>query len=260
MKTSTRFTLQILFFSVICVAQGEPDNLRLFLLIGQSNMAGRGKVEAQDKIPHPRVFVLTKELSWIPAIDPLHFDKPGAGVGLGSSFARTLADADPHAVIGLIPAAVGGTSLSQWRPGGELYTAAVRRTREALKHGALAGILWHQGEGDSSPAAAETYPDRFARMIARLRADLDAPDVPVIVGETGRFRDDCRAINEALSTIPKTVPGCAFASAEGLADRGDKVHFDAGSLRIFGRRYADAWLVMTRGKNTPRADKAEAQP
>lgn len=232
-----------------CFAQAEPENLQLFLLIGQSNMAGRGKIEAQDKIPHPRIFVLTRDLSWIPATDPLHFDKPEAGVGLGSSFARTVAEADSRVMIGLIPAAVGGTSLSQWKPDGQLYTDAVVRAREAMKRGVLAGILWHQGEGDSSPAAAKTYPDRFARMISRLRADLNAPDVPVIVGETGRFRADCHAINEALSTLPKTMSKCVFVPAEDLNDKGDKVHFDAKSLRIFGRRYADAWLLLTKAEN-----------
>src|SRR4051812_29800346 len=71
-----------------------PERMQLFLLIGQSNMAGRGAVEASDKVPHPHVFVLTKDLSWAPATDPLHFDKPDiVGVGLGLTFGRTIADA-----------------------------------------------------------------------------------------------------------------------------------------------------------------------
>jgi hypothetical protein len=73
-----------------------PANTKLFLLIGQSNMAGRGAIEEQDKVVHPRVFVQTRDLSWAPALDPLHFDKPRlAGVGLGSTFGRVVADAHP---------------------------------------------------------------------------------------------------------------------------------------------------------------------
>ena len=45
------------------------------MLIGQSNMAGRGAVEAQDKKPHPRVLMLNKAGDWVPAVYPLHFDK-----------------------------------------------------------------------------------------------------------------------------------------------------------------------------------------
>ena len=64
------------------------ENFHLYLLVGQSNMAGRGKVTEQDKETHPRVLVFNKQGKWAPAVDPLHFDKPGiAGVGLGKSFA-----------------------------------------------------------------------------------------------------------------------------------------------------------------------------
>lgn len=225
-------------------AAAPSESMQLFLLIGQSNMAGRGPVEPQDKIVHPRVFMLTKELTWVPATDPMHFDKAIAGVGPGSSFARTVADAEPNAIIGLIPAAVGGTSLDQWKPGGALYTAAVTRAREAMKHGKLAGILWHQGESDSASAKAATYAAHFAAMIAQLRSDLNAPEVPLIVGETGRFRTDAAEINAVIATLPKTVPHCAFVSAEGLTDKGDKLHFDSASARELGRRYARAWLTM----------------
>jgi hypothetical protein len=144
----------------------------------------------------------------------------------------------------LIPAAFGGTALDEWVPGGKLYTEAVARTREAMKRGKLVGILWHQGEADSAAPKAATYGERFSNMIAQLRLDLNAPDVPVVVGETGRFRAEPAAINAALAAIPKSVPHSAFVSAEGLTDKGDKTHFDTSSLREFGRRYAAAWSKL----------------
>src|SRR5690606_23928776 len=91
--------------------------MQLFLLAGQSNMAGRGDIEAQDSIVHPRIFVLNRDLEWVAAVEPLHFDKPVAAVGPGLSFARALADADPEAIIGLIPAAVGGSPITSWEAG-----------------------------------------------------------------------------------------------------------------------------------------------
>ena len=222
-----------------------PTDMKLFLLIGQSNMAGRGPIEPVDKVPHPRVFTLTKELAWVPAVDPLHFDKPErAGTGLGKTFGMVVAGAEPRAVIGLIPAAFGGSALDEWQPGQPHYVNAVARAKEAMKHGKLAGILWHQGEADSKPGLAATYADRFAKFIAQLRADLGAEDVPVIVGETGRFRPDAAGINAVLAALPARVPRCAFVAADGLADQGDKLHFDSASFREFGRRYAKAWLEM----------------
>ena len=227
-------------------AQSGPEGMKIFLLIGQSNMAGRGAVGPGDKVPHPRVFMLTKELTWTPAVDPMHFDKPErVGVGLGKTFGAVLAEADPQAMIGLVPAAFGGTSLDEWKPGDKLYANAVARAREAMKHGQLVGILWHQGEADSKPELAATYAVRFAKMITQLRADLGAENVPVIVGETGRFRPDGAAINAVLATLPQSVPHCAFVSAEGLADKGDHLHFDTPALHEFGRRYAQAWEKLT---------------
>ena len=233
--------------TLVASAQTPPANLQIFLLIGQSNMAGRGAVEAPDRIPHERVFMLTKELTWVPAVDPIHFDKPERiGVGLAKTFGAVVADADPTAVIGLVPAAFGGSALDEWMPGAPHYVNAVARAREALKHGRLAGILWHQGESDSAPDKAATYVGRFAKMIAQLRADLGAGEVPVIVGETGRFRADAAAINAALATVPASVPHCAFVPADGLGDKGDKLHFDTPALREFGRRYARAWQELVR--------------
>lgn len=219
-----------------------PRDLRLFLLIGQSNMAGRGAVEPQDQVPHPRVFMMNKKYAWVPAVDPVHYDKPERiGVGLGSTFARVIADERPDAAIGLIPAAFGGTSLDEWKPGGPLYNNALDRAKEAMAQGKLAGILWHQGESDAAPELAATYPERFTAMLAQLRKDLGAEEVPVVVGEIGRFVVGGEAINAALAKVPASVPRCALVSAEGLTDKGDQLHFDTASFRELGRRYAEAW-------------------
>ena len=98
------------------------EKFEIYLLIGQSNMAGRGKVDPATNKAHPRVLKLDKQGKWVPATDPLHFDKPKiAGVGPGSGFGPVIAEAKPGVTIGLIPAAVGGTPLSRWVKGGDLY-------------------------------------------------------------------------------------------------------------------------------------------
>ena len=225
-----------------------PADLQLFLLAGQSNMAGRGVVEAQDKAPIPRVYMLTKELEWKPAVDPLHFDKPDiAGVGLARSFARELTKSNPSVLIGLIPAAFGGTSLEEWKPGGKLYTTAVARARAAMKSGKLRGILWHQGEADSGKEEnAKSYRERWTKVIGSLCEDLNVANVPVIVGQLGEFYTGpfARTVDEQLAIIPLQVPRTAFVSSAGLKPKVDNVHFDAQSLREFGRRYAHAFLML----------------
>ena len=88
------------------------DDFHLFLLAGQSNMAGRGAIEAEDQVPHPRVLALNAAGEWVPAVAPLHWDKSVAGVGLGRSFGIALAEAEPDITIGLIPAACGGSPIA----------------------------------------------------------------------------------------------------------------------------------------------------
>jgi hypothetical protein len=219
-----------------------PAVTHVFLLIGQSNMAGRGRVEAVDLVPHPRVFSFAKDQRWTPAVDPIAFDKPGlAGVGPGCAFGRAVADAHSDWVVGLVPAAFGGTTLEEWQPGGRLYRDAVDRTRAALLGGArLAAVLWLQGESET-PQTAETYVARFSLMAASLRTDLNSRDVPIIVGELGRFVSVAPAMNPQLARLPAAIPNCGMVSSLGLTDKGDSLHFDSASARELGRRYARAF-------------------
>ena len=219
-----------------------PSDLQLFLLIGQSNMAGRGKVAPADEQTNPRILMLDKACAWVPAKDPVHFDKPKmAGVGLCSEFARCVAANAPGAKIGLVPCAFGGTSMDQWKPGSALYTNAVARMKVALQRGQLKGILWHQGEADSAVAKVATYPERFAAMIAQLRQDLGAEEVPVLVGELGHFRPSSAPFNAMLPQVAAAVRRCEVISAEGLGHGGDSLHFDRDALLLFGKRYFDAY-------------------
>lgn len=237
-------------FLACCAANAQPVDV--FLLIGQSNMAGRGLVSDADRTPIPGVFAFSKEKTWIPAVDPIHFDRPDrTGVGLARSFATTLLNMKAATSVGLIPAAYGGSALHEWVPGSAHYVNAVERTKAALaaSPGArLRGILWHQGEADANDEErAITYRLRFAKMITALRKDLGAENVPVIVGQLGEFvqakdYSQLHRLNAELATLPLHVPLAGFVSSQGLKDKGDQLHFDSPSLKEFGRRYALAWL------------------
>ena len=207
-------------------------------------MAGRGYLQAQDETTDADIWMLDEGEHWVLARDPIHFDSRFPGVGPGHQFARTLKQTEPAASIGLIPAAVGGTSLNQWRVGGELYDNAVARARQAMKHGHLRGILWHQGEAESRRSEIDSYPQRFAAMIAQLRTDLDAPDAPVVIGELFYGSEQSVRFNETVPTIAAAVPRCGWVSAQGLTDRGDDLHFSAASERKLGQRYAERFLKL----------------
>ena len=232
------------------------EKFHLFLLVGQSNMAGRGMVGQEDSIFHPRVLTLTKDEKWAPAIDPIHFDKEVAGVGLGRTFGITLADRNKEITIGLIPCATGGSPISVWRPGQEWYQTksypyddAIRRAKRAIKDGVLKGILWHQGSSDSKPGLAEEYEKNLKDLIKRFRKDINAPNVPFIIGQMGQFPGKLltpseKLVNEAHLSIAKESKLNGFVSSDGLTFNSDSIHFDARSQREFGHRYAEVYLKV----------------
>jgi hypothetical protein len=231
-----------------------PDpNFHIYLLLGQSNMAGRGPLTPDlQAAGHARVFVLNAQGQWVLAHHPLHFDKPAmAGVGPGLAFGVAMAEANPTIRIGLVPCAVGGTSIDKWQPGAydeatktHPYDDAVARIRAAMGCGVVRGLLWHQGESDTSPAATAAYLPRLAELIGRVRALTGQPGLPVVAGELGRFREANLPFNAQLPQLLTQVPHTALVSSEGLTDKGDKLHFDAASADELGRRYAARLLAL----------------
>lgn len=231
------------------------NKINVFLLAGQSNMAGRGNLSDVPPISDPRILMF-RDGRWMVAEEPIHQDKASAGIGLGVSFAASLLQSHPElAPIGLIPAAIGGSPMESWIPGAELFERAVALTRQALEvPSVLKGILWHQGESDAGTEEnAMLYPERFKKMAQAFREIFKDDQVPIIIGELGHFLQNypkCKhypAVNEQLRKLAETVPNCRFVSSEGLLDIGDSLHFNATSCREFGTRYAAAYSALELG-------------
>ena len=116
------------------------ERLDLFLLIGQSNMKGRGHMPDEPNRDPRFVMMHLRDDAWYVARHPLHlvgdaktFEKAdNAGVGPGLALATAVAAREPKARIGLIPCAVGGSPISQWQKGAKLYDEALRRAKLAL--------------------------------------------------------------------------------------------------------------------------------
>lgn len=260
--TSLFFTsAAIALLFTIAAPAAEPvklpakEKFHLYLLVGQSNMAGRGKVEAGDKKPVANLLMLNKDNQWVPAVDPLHFDKPAAGVGLGRTFGMEVLAADPTVTIGLIPCAQGGSPISTWVPGAYFdqtkshpWDDAIKRAKKAQESGVIHGILWHQGEGDSNEKAAPVYAGKLKALVEAFRKELNT-DAPFIVGQLGKFQKgkwtpSHDVVDKAHRELPQQVPNAAFVSAEGLTANSDNLHFDTKSQREFGKRYAAAYFQL----------------
>lgn len=237
--------------------KGKP--MDLYLLIGQSNMAGRGPLtEEYEDFGSENVLMLDKENNWVPAKNPLHFDKPKvAGVGPGLSFGIAMAKKRNTHTIGLIPCAVGGTSINDWQPGGydkatntHPYDDMLVRLNDALKSGILKGVIWLQGESDSSPEKAATYLSKLGELIQRLRSVANNSSLPFVAGELGQYRQEYQNINKELARLPNQVANTAIATSEGLTDKGDRTHFDSKSATEYGKRFAKKMeMLLTKKSN-----------
>lgn len=218
-----------------------------FLLIGQSNMAGRGYLQEAIEVDTSHIKVL-KNGRWQNMFRPINPDRSFSGSNLGERFAERYAE--KYGVdVGLICCADGGTRLEQWKVGSLLLDNAIYQSKLAARTSTIAGVLWHQGESDCSEELSKTYEERFMPIMSELRDKLNLYDVPFLVGGLGDFLLDYEKvdlrnyvnINEALVRIANKSPMTGFVSAKGLTPNSDNLHFSASSLYEFGNRYFEAF-------------------
>jgi sialate O-acetylesterase len=270
-----------------CLERAECPGLLvgdLWVLAGQSNMEGCGKLASPAlEPPHALVHCFDLADRWTLAVEPLHwrvqstdpahwYEEVGeasegvievhhrdreAGVGPGLAFARELVE-QTGVPVGLVPCAVGGTSMDQWDPalktrGGEsLYGALVRR--HAAVGGRVAGVLWYQGESDAGGEAAEAFRDKMRLFVAALRSDLGQDALPFFCVQLGRFFEPLgdvagwNKVRESQRLLPDDVPGTDVVTAVDLS-LDDHIHLSTEGHARLGRRLASVALRQVYGRS-----------
>lgn len=220
-----------------------------FLMIGQSNMAGRGFINDVPPIYNERIRMLRNGLFQFME-EPINYDRSIAGVSLAASFAAAWCKKNKQQdEIGLIPCAEGGSSLDDWSVDGALFANAIAQTKLAQRVSTLDGIIWHQGEAESHSGKYHDYCDKFFIIIERLRQELNVPEIPLIIGGLGDYLgdsifghfDEYNLVNEELKRFAHSYNNCYYVTAKGLTSNPDGIHLNAVSQRIFGLRYFEAY-------------------
>ena len=237
-----------------------------FLLIGQSNMAGRGFLDEAIPVDNTNIKML-RNGRWVKMFRPINPDRVTSGVNLAESFAERYAQ--KYGVeVGLICCADGGTQLNQWKKGEILYDNAVFHTELAKRSSSLVGILWHQGEGDCSEELYPVYEEKLLQFIKDFRKDTNSENIPFVVGGLGDFlvkRDEndnlknYKKINEALKNAVEKTERTAFVSAEGLGSNPDNLHFSAEALHEFGVRYFEEYEKIPREEETRAPENVDSE-
>ncbi|MEN8117437.1 MAG: sialate O-acetylesterase [Bacteroidota bacterium] len=234
------------------------DSLYIFIMAGQSNMAGRGFVEPQDTVPNRRIMTIDKSMNWIYAKEPLHFYEPSlTGLDCGMSFAKKLLDSIPEGIsIAIIPCAVGGSSIEQWLNnetfrGVTLLDNFKGKVDFVKDYGIIKGIIWHQGESNAKSELIPKYSQRLDSLINGFRVFVKNDTLPVILGELGSYSEPIEkqikwdSINKIINKLTETDENLAVIETGDLIHKGDKVHFDSESQRILGERFAKKYLELT---------------
>lgn len=226
--------------TIIADDHSEKPDL-VFLLIGQSNMAGRAALEEGDEQPIGNVLLLDDKGKWIPATNPLNrfaTDRKVLSmqrISPGTGFAHEISARLPGETIGLIANARGGTKIEQWEKGQPLYVHTTERLAK-VKGLKVDGVLWHQGEGNRTDTK---YLEKLTDLVTRLRTDLKNPTLPFVAGEIYGEA----IVNEQMAKLPSAVPNTGLARANELTVF-DRVHFDRQSQLTLGKRYATEMLKL----------------
>ncbi|KAK4274657.1 hypothetical protein QN277_017848 [Acacia crassicarpa] len=235
----------------------------IFILGGQSNMAGRGGVQGgkwdgnvpPECQPNPSILRLNAQLQWEEAHEPLH-----AGIDVGNTCGVGPAMAFANHVIqsaggpvGLVPCAAGGTRIAQWSRGSHLYTQLIERANRSVSDGGtIRALLWYQGESDTvRKDDADSYKARMQRFITDLRSDLRLPSlliiqVAVASGE-GKYVERVRE-----AQLGTKLPHVKSVDAKGLRLKSDKLHLTTMSQVHLGLKLARAYLASSSHPTFPR--------
>jgi hypothetical protein len=215
------------------------------LLMGQSNMTSSNNLYEAIQIEDDRLFMM-RNYGWVKMKEPIHTGSSLYGAGIGATFGKAFVETfDVN--LGLIPTAKGGTTLQDWRVGGELYSNAVAMAKAAQETSEICAILWHQGEGDQyNTNYAALLQVIFDALIEEL--GLDPDKIVIITGELFGTRSDAYHMPQLIE-LGKHYKNYGIALSDGLTVRDVTTHFDAPSMRVFGYRYFDLFYNLTTGKH-----------
>jgi len=243
--------------------QPAPDVLDVYLLAGQSNMVGYSQdngLPPSLRVAQPDVRMYRSGEPWWKPLEPAS-DIAGY-FGPEVTFGRTMADADPEQRTALIKHAVGGTDLvSYWYPGeypddpaaGAGYAAFIQTVRAGLaeltvegEDWRIAGMLWMQGESDTfAMSYALAYGSNLERLIARVREDVEAPEMPFVAGLIdcpGCPSSERDLVRQATADVASLYETVYAVESEDLLGQPDGYHYTGVGMKVLGERFAQALL------------------
>lgn len=217
---------------VIAIADSAIAATKVFLLAGQSNMAGEGKVSELPppyNVPQTSVKFWSNN-NWVVLQGGFGDGKTSTLFGPEVTFGFALRHFFPKDDIYLVKYGLTSTDLAvQWNPNGtgECYNtfksavvAAMQNLSAAGKSPAIAGMVWMQGENDAlKPTYAAAYATNLASFVAHVRRDFKTPKMPFVLGRIlpcYGTKNDSKLVRGAQMTLPDRVGHTVWIDTDDL--------------------------------------------
>ncbi|HJV77320.1 MAG TPA: sialate O-acetylesterase [Paludibacter sp.] len=257
----------------------QDKDFYIYLCLGQSNMEGNARIEAQDTISVDSRFQVMETVDcpnlgrvkgeWYTAVPPLC--RCRTGLTPADYFGRTMiANLPANVRVGVINVAIGGCKIElfdkdnyqsyvatapDWMKkmikeyDGNPYGRLVEMARLAQKAGVIKGILLHQGESNTNDSI---WPQKVKGVYDNLMKDLnlEPKNVPLLAGELVNTDQSgaCASMNKIIATLPKTIPNSYVIPSSGCTGISDHLHFTVAGYRELGKRYAAQMLSLLGSK------------
>ena len=235
--------LAVLFLTNAAFA---ADGKHLFILSGQSNMAG-----------------LKPEESFIPAVE--------------KEFGRdnVIVVKDAH----------GGQPIRRWfkqwksakgeafKGAGDLYDRLMGKVKASIKDQKIQSISfsWMQGERDAREQHSAVYAASLQGILDQLAADLGRKDINFVIGRLSDFDMKNKryphwtAIRKIQVDFSEASPRGAWVDTDDLNDGKNRkgkdisndLHYSAKGYVEFGRRLAASSIALIKGKKGTKGDKGD---
>lgn len=257
-KTAHHLGLILAVGASLCLpgpSSAEPENKTtdVFLLGGQSNMAGVG-VFAEESAPYsealPNVMIWDGS-AWLSVPE---YSKNLPTCGPEVSFAHAIARVLPGREIKLIKYALGGTALyNDWAPtGGEQYIEFMKTAEPALadlqaagQKYRMAGMLWLQGESDAAENMGQDYEKNLRNFIDHMRVKFGTPDMPFIIARVraiyGGATGHANLVRDAQDEVGHSMKNVICFDTDDCELLGNGAHYNTVGLNTIGNRFAESY-------------------
>jgi hypothetical protein len=222
--------LMILLSIGICMISAqdsEGKEIHLFILSGQSNMAG-----------------LDPKISFEPAVKK--------------------AFSDDEVIV--VKYALGGRPIHRWykkwyqeegeppKATGDIYDRLMTKINEAVagKNPSTITFVWMQGERDAREKYGEFYPFRLKGLIRQLRADMRRQDINFVIGRLSDYAINSKRylfwtlVRKAQVETAESDPHGAWVDTDDLNGSDNDLHYTDEGYEELGRRFATKSIELIR--------------